>query len=64
MFPTPDYVSADPLREFRKLTRFEQRKIVEKNSRKPGVSVGRVTADNLDNILRILEGNSFEASHR
>lgn len=63
MFPTPDYRSADPLREFRKLTRFEQRKIVEANTRKKGVSVGRITGTNIDAILRLMDGSKRETAN-
>lgn len=66
MIPNPiNYITADPLKSFRKLSKFEQRKIVEAGmKRKPGISVGKVSVENLGSILRLMDGNSVETVDR
>lgn len=56
MFPTPQTSSVDPLREFRKLTKFEQRKILEAGGmRKPSVTVERIKPADIKQLVAIIE---------
>lgn len=57
MFPNPYLTRPDPLREFRKLSKIEQRKLIEAGrKRKSGVKVEPVNFANIQELIRIIEG--------
>jgi hypothetical protein len=56
MFATPYFGSVDPLKEFRKLTKFEQRKLLEAGGmRKPSVKVEPIKPGDIKQIIAIVE---------
>lgn len=56
MFPTPQTYLVDPLKEFRKLTKFEQRKVLEAGGmRKPSVRVEPMKPADIKQLVAIIE---------
>lgn len=56
MFPTPQTYLVDPLKEFRKLTKFEQRKVLEAGGmRKPSVKVEPMKPADIKQLVAIIE---------
>lgn len=56
MFPTPQTYLVDPLKEFRKLTKFEQRKVLEAGGmRKPSVKVEPIKPADIKQLVAIIE---------